>query len=57
MAVAIVERFRQELIYGLSSGGPAGQKIVAVVERWLLVEVQLSAFSLLMSPLINPITE
>ena len=26
VAVAIVERFRQELIYGLSSRGPAGKK-------------------------------
>ena len=37
MAVAVVERFRQELMYGLSSG----TKKVAVVERWSLVEVRL----------------
>ena len=32
MAVAVVERFKQELIYELS----AGTKKVAVVERWPL---------------------
>ena len=32
MAVAVVERFKQELMYGLS----AGTKNVAVVERWPL---------------------
>ena len=35
--VAVVERFKQELMYGLS----AGTKKVAVVERWPLVEVRL----------------
>ena len=35
--VAVVERFKQELMYGLS----AGTKNVAVVERWPLVEVRL----------------
>ena len=33
--VAVVERFKQESMYGLSA------KIVAVVERWPLVEVRL----------------
>ena len=47
MAVAVVERFKQEFKY---MDCPAGQKIVAVVERWLLVEVQLSAFSLFFTP-------
>ena len=37
VAVAVVERFKQERIYGLS----AGTKNVAVVERWPLVEVRL----------------
>ena len=41
--VAVVERFKQELMYGLSAGtkksGPC--KEVAVVERWPLVEVRL----------------
>ena len=37
MAVVVVERFKQELMYGLS----AGTKKVAVVERWPLVEVRL----------------
>ena len=32
MAVAVVERFKQEVMYGLS----AGRKKVAVVERWPL---------------------
>ena len=30
MAVAVVERFKQELMYGLS----AGQKTEALVDRW-----------------------
>ena len=33
--VAVVERFKQESIYGLSA------KKVAIVERWPLVEVRL----------------
>ena len=33
--VAIVERFKQELMYGLSA------KKAAIVERWPLVEVRL----------------
>ena len=37
MAVAVVERFKQEVMYGLS----AGTKKVAVVENWPLVEVRL----------------
>ena len=37
VAIAVVERFKQELMYGLS----AGQKSVAVVDRWPLVEVGL----------------
>ena len=35
--VAVVKRFKQESMYGLS----AGTKKVAVVERWPLVEVRL----------------
>ena len=43
LAVVVVERFKQELMYGLSAGT---RKIgrcreVAVVERWPLVEVRL----------------
>ena len=38
--VAVVERFKQEPMYGLS----AGTKKVAVVERWPLVRVRLSLF-------------
>ena len=38
MAVAVVESFKQESIYGLSAGT---KKKVVVVERCLLVEVQL----------------
>ena len=34
--MAVVERFKQELMYGLS--------VVAIVERWPLVEVQLYLF-------------
>ena len=37
VAIAVVERFKQGLMYGLS----AGTKKVAVVERWPLVEVRL----------------
>ena len=37
VAVAVVERFKQESMYGLS----AGTKKVVVVERWLLVKVRL----------------
>ena len=37
MAVAVVERFRQESMYGLSPGTKKG----TVVERWSLVEVRL----------------
>ena len=35
MAVAVVERFKEDSTYGL----PAGTKNIAVVERWPLVEV------------------
>ena len=35
--VAVVERFKQEVMYGC----PLGQKKVTVVERWPLVEVRL----------------
>ena len=35
--MAVVERVKQELMYGLS----AGTKKVAVIERWPLVEVRL----------------
>ena len=43
MAVAVVERFKQELMYGLSAGTKKCGRCreVAVVERWPLVEVQL----------------
>ena len=34
--VVVVERFKQEVMYGC----PSGQKEVAIVERWPLVEVQ-----------------
>ena len=37
MAVAVVERFKQESMYGLS----AGTKKKAIVERWPLLEVRL----------------
>ena len=40
LAVAVVKRFKQESMYGLS-GGP---KKVAVVERWPLVEVRLHCY-------------
>ena len=41
--VAIVERFKQELMYGLSAGTKKSGRYreVAVVERWPLVEVRL----------------
>ena len=43
MAVAVVESFKQESIYGLSAGTKRGGlcKEVAVVEKWSLVEVRL----------------
>ena len=43
MAVAVVERFKQELIYGLSAETKKCGRCreVAVVERWPLVEVRL----------------
>ena len=47
VAVAVVERFKQEVMYGL----PAGTKKcgrcreVAVVERWPLVEVRLYTYT------------
>ena len=39
--VAVVERFKQELMYGLSAGTKncGRYREVAVVERWPLVEV------------------
>ena len=40
MAVAVVERFKRGLMYGLSAGTKK-RKEVAVVERWPLVEVRL----------------
>ena len=43
--MAVVERFKQEPMYGLS----AGTKKVAVVERWPLVRVRLSLFLNLLS--------
>ena len=41
--VAVVERFKQELMYGLSAGTKKSGRCreVAVVERWPLVEVRL----------------
>ena len=41
--VAVVERFKQELMYGLSAGTKKCGRCreVAVVERWPLVEVRL----------------
>ena len=41
--VAVVERFKQELMYGLSAGRKKSGRCreVAVVERWPLVEVRL----------------
>ena len=43
MAVAVVERFKQVLMYGLSAGTKKSglYREVAVVERWPLVEVRL----------------
>ena len=43
MAVAVVERFKQEVMYGLSAGTKKSGRCreVAVVERWPLVEVRL----------------
>ena len=46
MAVVVVERFKQEVMYGLS----AGAKKVAVVERWPLVEFDCSFFMPLCRP-------
>ena len=42
VAVAVVERFKQESMYGFS----AMAKKVAVVERWPLVEVRLYNFKM-----------
>ena len=41
--MAVVERFKQELMYGLSAGTKKSGRCreVAVVERWPLVEVRL----------------
>ena len=41
--MAVVERFKQELMYGLSAGTKKCGRCreVAVVERWPLVEVRL----------------
>ena len=41
--MAVVERFEQELMYGLSAGTKKSGRCreVAVVERWPLVEVRL----------------
>ena len=46
LAVAVVERFKQELMYGLSAGTKKCGRCreVAVVERWPLVEVRLYIF-------------
>ena len=43
MTVAVVERFKQEVMYGLSAGTTKSGRCreVAVVERWPLVEVRL----------------
>ena len=43
MAVAITERFKQESMYGLSNKAKKETE-VAVVERWLLVEIHLYKF-------------
>ena len=45
MAVAVVERFKQELMYGLSAGTKKCGRCreVAIVERWPLLEVRLYA--------------
>ena len=47
MAVDVVERFKQELMYGLSTGTKKCGRCreVAVMERWPLVEVQLYIIS------------
>ena len=37
MAVAVVERFKQGSMYGLSAAGT--KKWLAIIERWPLVEV------------------
>ena len=44
--VAVVERFKQEVMYGLSAGTKKSGRCreVAVVERWPLVEVRLYHF-------------
>ena len=42
VAVAVVERFKQELMYGLSTGT---KKKVAVIERWRCGEVAVSGGS------------
>ena len=44
--VAVVERFKQELMYGLSAGTKQSGRCreVAVVERWPLVEVRRNCF-------------
>ena len=41
--MAVVERFKQELMYGLSAGTKKSGRCreVAIVERWPLVEVRL----------------
>ena len=43
MAVAVVERFKREVMYGLFAGTKKSGRCreVAVVERWPLVEVRL----------------
>ena len=50
MAVAIVERFKQEVMYGLSAGTIKSGRCreVAVVERWLLVEVLICSLNCLL---------
>ena len=53
--MAVVERFKQEPMYGLSAGTKkvavvaGGRWPVAVVERWPLVRVRLSLFLNLLS--------
>ena len=44
MAVAVVERFKQELMYGLSAGTKKSGRYreVAFVERWPLAEMPTS---------------
>ena len=48
MAVAVVERFKQEAMYGLSAWTKKSDcyRELAVVERWPIEEVRLYTYSL-----------